>query len=176
MIELIKDKIAGFVVSGKMKSHQHDMQSFDSIFSRSFTYFVVMPEIESDFNHSFEVLNFLDANKKTPIAFTYEFKVSLLPQKFRARAVGYNLADISKIKLPSASLIKKLNEMSFNVVLDLNRSESIFNSYAASLVKAPVRIGFRKNNSDQYYNLQFNIEETDAEISYKKMLNCLQMF
>jgi hypothetical protein len=176
MIELIKDKIAGVIVSGKLKSHENTLQSFDNIFSKSFTYFIVMPEDESDFNHSFEVLNFLDSNRKTPIAFTFEYKVSLLPQKFRARAIGYNLADVSRLKLPSASLIKKLNAMNYNVVLDLNRTESIFNSYAANLVKAPVRIGYQKNNSDKYYNLQFNIDEASPEISYKKLLNCLQMF
>ncbi|QQS36311.1 MAG: hypothetical protein IPM56_19060 [Ignavibacteriales bacterium] len=176
MIEIIKDKIAGFVVSGKLKEHENNLQSFFNVFSKSFTYFVVMPEDESDFNHSFEVLNYLDSNRKTPIAFTYEFKVSLLPQKFRARAVGYKISDMNKLKLPSHSLIKKLKDLNFNVVLDLNRKESIFNSYAANLVKSPVRIGYRKNNSDKYYNLQFNIEETDPQISYKKLLNCLQMF
>lgn len=176
MIGLIKDKIAGIIVSGKLKELQNNLQSFDNVFSKSFTYFVIMPENESDFNHSFEVLEFLDSNRKTPIAFTYEFKVSLLPQKLRARAVGFTMSDINKLNLPSASLVKKLNGLNFNAVLDLNRTESIFNSYAANLVKAPVRIGFRKNNSDKYYNLQFNIDETNPEISYKKLLNCLQMF
>lgn len=176
MIELIKDKIAGFVVSGKLKEHENSLQSFHNIFSRSFTYFVVMPEDETDFNHSFEVLHYLDTNKKTPIAFTFEFKVSLLPQKFRARAIGYKLTDVSKLKLPSHSLVKKLNEVNANVVLDLNRKDSIFNSYASNLVKAPVRIGYLKNNSDKYYNLQLNIDEESPEISYKKLLNCLQMF
>jgi hypothetical protein len=44
------------------------------------------------------------------------------------------------------------------------------------LVNAPVKVGFRKSNSDKFYSLQIDNTEDNPEIFYKNLLNCLQMF
>jgi hypothetical protein len=100
----------------------------------------------------------------------------LIPAKFRPSVVDFSLEDLSRLKLPTARLKDKLSTLEFNTVLDLNRKESLFNSYSANLVKANLRVGFTKYNSDKYYNLQVANLEDNAQIVYKNFLNCLQMF
>jgi hypothetical protein len=176
MFGLIKDKIAAFVVQRQLKYKQLGSHIFTDFFAKAFTFFVAMPEDDHDFNHSLVVLNFLAENKKSVIILTRDFKVSLLPAKYRAKTIEYNFKDISKLYLPSKRLIDKLTELQFNASIDLNRKENLFYSLSANLVQAPVRIGFTKPDSDKFYNLQVVNGEDNPEISYKNFLNCLQMF
>ena len=86
------------------------------------------------------------------------------------------LIDVSKLNLPSNKLMNELAGKSFNAVIDLNRGENLFCSFASNLVESPMRIGFKKKNSDKFYNIQINDSEDNPQISYKNLLNCLQMF
>lgn len=176
MLEFIKDKIAERFVEKQLKEKHFESHSFSDLLAKAFTYFIVMPADDRDFTYSFEVLNFLAAGNKNAMVLTRDFKVSLLPQRFRARAIEYSEKDITKLKLPAKSLIHKLNEMHFNVGIDLNRKENLFCSYTLNLVQAPVKIGFAKNDSDRFYNLQVINGEDNPEVSYKNFLNCLKMF
>jgi hypothetical protein len=176
MFDSIKEKIAEIVVEKQLKNKREGSHTFTGFFGKAFTFFVAMPEDDHDFNHSLIVLNFLADSKKSVIVLTRDFKVSLLPAKYRAKAIEYNFKDISKWKLPSQRLIDKLSEMQFNASIDLNRKENLFYSLSANLVQAPLRIGFAKSDSDKFYNLQVVNGEDNPEISYKNFLNCLQMF
>ena len=176
MFGFIKEKIAGIVVQKQLKNKHLDSHIFTGFFDKAFTFFVAMPEDDHDFNHSLVVLNFLTENKKSVMVLTRDFKVSLLPPKYRAKTIEYNFKDISKLYLPSKRLMDKLTEMQFNASIDLNRKHNLFYSLSANLVQAPLRIGFTKTDSDKFYNLQVANGEDNPEISYKNFLNCLQMF
>jgi len=176
MFDSIKEKIAEFIVEKQLKNKQEGSHTFTGFFGKAFTFFVAMPEDDHDFTHSLVVLNFLTENKKSVMVLTRDFKVSLLPPKYRTKAIEYNFKDISKLYLPSKKLSDKLTEMQFNASIDLNRKENLFYSLSANLVQAPVRIGFAKPDSDKFYNLQVVNGEDNPEISYKNFLNCLQMF
>ncbi len=135
-----------------------------------------MPEDDRDFTYSLSVLNFLAENKKSAMILARDFKVSLLPQKFKVRAISYSEKEITKWKLPTRHLIEKVSEMPFNVAIDLNRKDSLFHNYIANIVKAPLKIGFVKNDSDKFYNFQVINHGDNPEISYQNFLNCLKMF
>ncbi|MEO8399070.1 MAG: hypothetical protein ABI550_04545, partial [Ignavibacteriaceae bacterium] len=139
-------------------------------------FLVLMPENESDFHHSIVVLKGLEENKKNATIFTFDFRVSLIPVKYRPHVIEYGIDDLNKINLPSKKIISKLNEYNFQAVIDLNRDENIFYSYVANIVKVPVRVGFKKKNSDKFYNLQIANNEANADISYKNFLNSIEMF
>jgi hypothetical protein len=64
----------------------------------------------------------------------------------------------------------------FNVSIDLNRKDNLFHSYSVCVVKTRLKIGFVKNDSDKFYNLQIINHEDNPEISYENFLNCLKMF
>jgi hypothetical protein len=176
MLGFIKDKIAEKFVEKQLREKHFEAHSFTDLLAKAFTYFIVMPGDDRDFTYSLEVLNFLSAGNKSAMVLTRDFKVSLLPQRFRSRAVPYSEKDITKLNLPSKRLIQKLNEMQFNVAVDLNRRENLFCSFSLNMVQAPVRVGFAKADSDRFYNLQVINKEDNPEISYKNFLNCLKMF
>ena len=172
----LKDKIAGFLVKNKLKDFEITEHNFRDFFKKSFNFFIAMPENDTDFGQAFFVLDYLEENRKSVTVFTHDYKVNLLPTKFRQKAIGYNLSDVSKLNLPSKRISDKLEQMRFQAVIDLNRQENIFCSYVTNLIKAPYKMGFVKGNPDKYYNIQVINRSTDAENSYKNLLNCLKMF
>jgi len=176
MFDFLKNKIAEIIVDKQLKEQHFEPHTFTDFFSKAFTFFIAMPEDDRDFTYSLTVLNFLADYKKSAMVMTKDFKVSLLPQKYRGRAIEYSDRDISKWKLPSKRLADKLSEMQFNVSIDLNRKENLFYSYSSNLVQAPLKIGFAKPDADKFYNLQIINEEDNPEISYENFLNCLRMF
>jgi len=176
MIGQWKDKIAEMLVKNKLKDFEIKEHNFREFFKRSFNFFVIMPEDDSDFGHSFVVLNYLDDNRKSVTVFTHDYKVNLLPPKFRQRAMGYTVDDVSKLHLPSKRINEKLDQMRFQTVIDLNRTENLFCRYIINRLKAPYKMGFVAGNPDKFYNIQVINKNPGAENSYKNLLNCLKMF
>lgn len=176
MLEFLKEKIAGKVIERHLKDQGFAPNTFRSFIKSSYSFFVEMPEDDRDFTYSLSVLNFLSENKKNAMILARDFKVSLLPQKFKARAIAYSEKDIKKWKLPSRNLIEKVSQMPFNAAIDLNRKDSLFHNYIVNIVKAPIKIGFVKSDSDKFYNFQVINHGDSPEISYQNFLNCLKMF
>ncbi len=173
---MIKEQIASYIIKKNLKGKQNLRLSFNGLFSKSFSLFVIMPENESDFYSSQRVLEFLSSNKKNITVFTHDFRVSLLPIRFKSQVIDYGFGEITKLNLPSAGLIEKLRNVDVQAAVDLNREDNLFYSYSANLVNSPLRIGIKKNNSDFYYNIQFADLTENADIFYKNFLNFLQMF
>ncbi len=176
MIGNVKEKIAEFIVNKKLKQFASEKQSFKDLLKSSFNFFIIMPENENHFHHAMKVIKFLETLNKNLAVFTHDYRVNLLPQKYHAQAVDFGIADINKLNLPSKRLEEKLKALEYQAVIDLNKEDNLFNSFSANLVRSPVRIGFQKNNSDKFYNLQIVNKEDNPEIFYKNLLNCLQMF
>ena len=176
MIKYIKEKIANYIVEKRLKKNAPSRQSFSNLLQKTFTFLVIMPEGEDDFHKSMQVLKYLDEHGKRLTVFSYDFRRSLISEKFRPSTIEYGLTDRTRLGLPSNRVISELESKEFNAVIDLNRGENIYCSFSANLVKAPLRISFRKKNSDKYYNVQISDNEDNSEISYKNFLNCLQMF
>jgi hypothetical protein len=176
VIDFLKEKLAGLIVGKKFKSEHYTTRSFKDFFKRSFTFLVLMPDNDTDFHYAIEVLKGLSLNKKHATVFTQEFRANLVPMKYRPQVVEYTEKDIGRLYIPSKKLMEKLTSLRFNAILDLNRKENIFCSVVSSMVNAPIKVGFKKNNADKYYNLQISSKEENAELSYKNYLNCLEMF
>jgi hypothetical protein len=176
MIELIKEKIASYIVKKNIRENIPIQQSFSQSFKNSFNFLVLMPENESDFRNAFIVIDFLDSNNKTLTVFTNDFRVALLPVKFRNKTLSFSINEISKLKLPSNELIAKLKKLHFDIVIDLNREENLFYSFVSNIVNAKIRIGMEKKKSNNYYNLIFSDNIFESNIFYTNLLNCLKMF
>jgi hypothetical protein len=176
MIGQLKEKIASLLVKNRLKDFEITEHNFRDFFRRSFDFFVTMPENDSDFNHALQILNYLDENRKSVTVFTHDYKVNLLPTKFRQKAIGYTIDDVNKLNLPSKRISDQLERLRFQTVIDLNRQENLFCSYIVNRLKAPYKMGFVKGDPDKYYNIQVINKSPDAENSYKNLLNCLKMF
>jgi hypothetical protein len=176
MISYFKSKIANSVVNKKLKDKTISSISFTNFLRKSSSFFVVMPEPEDDFQKSKQVLKFLSENRKKITTLNFDFRVTDLLHEHLQESIPYGLVDYSKINLPSKKLTKLLSEKGFDVVIDLNRGDNLFCSFAANLVNSTLIMGFKKNNSDRYYNIQIDDNEENSEFSYKNFINCLQMF
>ncbi len=176
MIDYIKEKLATYIVKKNLKENLPLQQSFSQSFKNSFNFFVIMPANESDFRNSFTVLDFLDSQNKTLTIFTNDFRVALLPVKFRNKSLSFSIIEMNKLKLPTNDLIAKLKKLHFDAVLDLNREENLFSSFVSNLVNSKIRIGIEKKKSVNYYNLIFSDNNFESNIFYSNLLNCLKMF
>ena len=176
MLKTIKQKIARYVVNKKIKHIEIRRQSFTDLLKNSMRFFILMPDNEVHFHNASVIINYFESLDKDIIVFTRDFRVNLLPIKHRNPSINFGLEDITKLNLPTDKLENKLKEYEFDLVIDLNKEENLFYSLIANLVRSQVRVGFKKNNSDKYYNLQIDNSEDNPEIFYKNLLNCLQMF
>lgn len=176
MLSSLKEKIAHSFLDWKIKGHEYEAQSFTEFFRKSFNFLILMPQDDTDFAHSTQVLSFLEDRKKHVTIFTFDFRVSLLPLKYRPKVIEHTATNKNSFKLPSGKVIDRIKNMTFQVVIDLNRKENLFYSYIASVVNAPIKIGFAKPDADRFYNFQIKNDVEEAELAYKSFLNCLEIF
>ena len=114
MFEAIKKRIALYIVNQKLRHNKTESISFKNLLKNSFRFFIIMPWNESNFHKAEVVLKFFEGKKKEVIVFTRDYRINLLPQKFRPGAVDFGISDISKLYLPSGSLEKKLKKLKLN--------------------------------------------------------------
>jgi hypothetical protein len=176
MIESIKDNISRFLIVRQLKNLVLNEQDFSEALRRSGSFLILMPEDEKDFRSSYVVLDYLEHLNKSIKILTRDYRISLLPAKFRSKAAEFGIADLNRLDLPSAKFIKKLSEMKFDGVIDLNRKDDLFYSYVSNLVNARIRIGFAKKGADKFYNFQISNNDIESDKSYNNFLNCLKMF
>jgi len=171
-----KTIIAKYKVNKSINNQVIDQIDFSSLLEKSYSFLVMMPEEEVDFHHAVFVLEYLKSKSKHATIMTKDYRVSLINQNLRQGLIEFEIRDISKIKLPVKKLISKLREKNFDVVLDLNRKENLFYSYAVSQIKSKIKISFEKKGSDKFYNFQVSCKNKEPEEAYKYLVNCLQMF
>lgn len=176
IIEIVKEKISRFIITRKLKNIVLSEQDFSEALKRSGSFLFLMPEDETDFRACFFVLNHFEELNKSIKVITRDYRISLLPTKFRNRAMEIGISNLNKLDLPSHQLTATLSEMRFDTVIDLNRKDNLFYSYIANLVNAKTRIGFAKKGADKFYNFQITNKDADPSKSYDNFLNCLKMF
>ena len=176
MIDLIKENVSRVLISRKLKNIVLNEQDFSEALRRSGSFLILMPEDEKDFRASYIILEYLEHLNKSIKILTRDYRISLMPAKFRNKAMEFGIADLNKLDLPSHKLIEKLSDMKFDGVMDLNRKDDLFYSYASNLVNARIRIGFSKKGADKFYNFQITNNDVESELAYSNFLNCLKMF
>ncbi len=174
-MKFLKDQAASLVISKRFKKHQFNNQSFTSAFENAKSFLILMPEDEREFQYAFTILDHLESKKKDFYVLTYDYRVSVLPFKYRNRAISHGIKDKNKIDLPTRRFLSSLKKKNFDAILDLNRKPQLFYIYVCCIVKAEVSIGFKKKFADRVYNLQISSSETNPKISFENLLSCLNM-
>jgi len=176
MIGILKEQAAKYFLKKRLSYKEFDQRNFASVFKRSFSFLVLMPRDERDFRLTIPVMEFLREEKKSIVTMTYDYRISLLPTFLKPNAIEHGINDVTKLNLPSKKILGKLDNMRFDVVIDMNREEVLFYSFISKFVNAPVKIGFARSDADDYFNLQVINDQGNPEISYQNLLNCLKMF
>ena len=176
MLDEAKNNIAKLIFNKKFLKGKYNSQLFNKFLTESDRYLFIMPNNDSDFKNSFDVIRYFLIYKKKVSLFLPEFKINLIPDGRKYSFIGFGLDDITNLNLPSKSLIQRLNEYSFDVVVDLNRSENLFFIAVANIVRAKNRIGFKRTKTDPHYNFLMVDDKINSEKSYRNLLNSLKMF
>jgi len=176
MIENLKKQAAKFVVNKRIPRTEFNQRNFTSVLARTYSFLVIMPLDERDFRLVFPILDYLREQSKNIVVMTNDFRISLLQPYFKTNAIEHGLKDVNKLNLPSKSLLHKLSNMRFDVIIDTNRTEVLYYSVIAKSLTSQVKIGFVRSDSDRYFNFQVTGSQNDPEISYQNLLNCLKMF
>jgi hypothetical protein len=174
-MNIVKQKAAKIFINLNFKKGEFDNQSFSSAFKGSNSFLILMPDDDKDFQYAVNILDYLEELKKDYSILTFDYRVSLLPLRFRKKTLGHGMKDINKIELPSKRLTSYLTKKKYDTLLDLNRKEQLFYTFVSGIMSAEVSIGFAKSFADKVYNIQIVNSETNPKISYENLLNCLKM-
>ena len=176
MIDTLKERAARYFIKKRNPGIEFSQRNFSGIFSKTYSFLILMPANESEFRFVFPLLDYLREQRKNIVVMTYDFRVSLLQPYFKTNAIEHGLRDETKLNLPSKKLLDKLSNMRFDVIIDSNREENLFYSYVAKSLNTNIKIGFAGSDSDNYFNFQVVNTQNDPETSYRNLLNCLKMF
>lgn len=176
MFENIKKKIASFIVKRKYFSQKREIKSFSGFITNSHYMIFIMPSDEKEFSNCFDIIKYFQIHKKIITLFLPEFDANLIPDKDYYRLITYSADELNRFGLPSLVLKNKLNKNKYDVLIDLNLEEDNFHTAIAGEISAKYRIGANKKKSSQIFDFQINCSKNNPEISYRNLLNSLQMF
>lgn len=176
MFEKLKLKIAHFYIRKNYIKPVAESFSYNNIISNSRDFFVIMPKDDTDFSNGLELIKYLLINNKNVTLFLPEHKYNLIPEKEKFRYISYHEDQKSRLNLPVKTLVQRLKSKEFEVVVDLNRNEDVYFSSISNIVSSRFRIGFNKERSENYYNLQIVNSAGDSELIYRNFVNFLKMF
>jgi hypothetical protein len=151
-------------------------RTYTNFAKNSDRFLLILPQLENDYMNSLQVIDSLLKEKKKVSIVIKDLKVNHLLSQYKVDYIDFGTKDILRFDLPSKKLVQALKEKTYDVVIDLNMGENIFSGIIANLCLSNYRIGFKKENSDKFYNIQIINNESNSAISYRNLLNSLQMF
>jgi len=173
--KLLKFKFASYLAQRRYVKKQPEQIHFNGIMNNS-NFLVLMPENDVDFINSFDLPKFLSIHKKNVTVVVAEYKFSSLVGRQSYKVHTFGLTEVTRLSLPTDSLVKKIDDTNYDVVIDMNRTVNIFFSALSNAVKSKIKIGFKKEDSDKFYNFQVVNNTVSPEVSYKNMIGSIQMF
>jgi len=176
MFEKLKKNIAHFIVKRKYLKQNANTICYNEFLTNSHNILLIMPKNEKEFFNAFDILRYYQVHKKNITLFLPEHKYNSVPEKEKYKYISYSLFQITRLNLPNKSLRNKLKNIEIDAVIDLNRSEEIFFSTVTNIVKSKMRVGFKRDLMDIYYNLVIDQKQDDPELAFKGFLATLQMF
>jgi len=176
MFDKLRLKLARIIIRQKYLRKNTDPIMFNNIISQAKDFFIIMPDSDAEFSYSMDLLKYLLIHRKSVTLFLPEHKYSLIPEKDKYKFIPFSPLEKTKLFLPNQALKDRLKTKTFDAVIDLNRQESVFFSAVVNIVQSKLRIGFDKANSSPYYNFQFAETQNNPEVTFRNLLNFLQMF
>jgi hypothetical protein len=175
LIELIKNKIADFIISRNLRNLSEKQVNFKKFFSDAKSILLVMPLSDKDLGSAFFLIDQLYTKGKSLTLLIAEHRVSLLNTQKQVNYITYSLNDVSKLHLPLPALKSKLSGNKYNLSIDLNLTPDRFLRALSIYIDSDIKAGFKDDNADSFYNFQIS-KEINTKKSYENLLNSLNMF
>lgn len=176
MLEEYKTKIGYYIFKKKIKKDFDSNFSFTDFIENTLDYILILPLNDLDYSNSFDVAKYFKIHKKNVTLFIPEHKKNSVSISNNYHVLDYSINEISKLGLPNKTLMNKINQHNFDVLIDLEREENLFLAAVTSLINAKYKVGFKKEGVDNLYNFQLVNSKINSEISYRNLLNSLKMF
>lgn len=176
MLEKLRIKLAHRIARKKFLKPINTPINFNQEIKISKNYFLILPQTEEEIFYSLIIADYLLTKDKN-IAFFLPYQFRHTVGKYEnATVISFHEQSKTKLFLPNKNFRNKLSEMHFDIVIDFNRDEDIFMSSLANIVNSIIRIGFKKNNSELYYNLLVENTSNDPKTCFNNLLNAIKMF
>ncbi|MGA9116768.1 MAG: hypothetical protein WB626_08340 [Bacteroidota bacterium] len=153
--------------------------SFTGALSRARTALLIMPLKRREFLPALGVIELL--RERIP-----ERGVTILSddhgrEAMRALPFGHFIhlleEDLTPLYLPRQPMLNRVLQQKFDIAIDLNLDLILPSAYICRASDARVRVGFAREGSDPFYNLQIQPDRTlPRKHLYDRMAKFLQMF
>lgn len=149
--------------------------NFTQAFQRARYIVVIMPRKKEQFLIAYEMLKNIPGKFNITVIAMAEYRDYFTVKKYRYVEVGED--DISVFGLPKKNFIKKIVLFRYDIAIDMSFDFDIFNAWLCQKINSGIKIGFKKENADLFYNFQLAIgEETDMKSAYIGMIGSLSIF
>jgi len=159
--------------------HNHDrIMNFTDALRRSRRALVIFPESSVDGESASTFLQYLirKFSSERLMVIIRDDQLFTMASAPPLKTLTYSERDINKWFVPRRELLQRMESNNFDVAVDLNLNFSLTSAFLCKASNAPLRIGFVKKNSDQFYNFQFKTKGNNNKYSYRSLLKCLDMF
>lgn len=176
MLEKLRLKMGHWIIRKKFLKPSNSPLNFNQEIKNSKNYLLILPQTEEDIYYSLVIADYLLTKDKIITFFiAYQYKNSV--DKYdNSTVISFHEQSKTKLFLPNKNFRNKFSQMNFDIVIDFNRNEDIFMSSLTNIVNSKIRIGFKKNNSDLYYNLLIENTSNEPQTCFNNLLTTLKMF
>lgn len=161
----------------KLKSEMKGKKivNFTKSFQRARYIVVVMPRKFEQFLVAYEMLKNIPSKYSVTVIAPSAFKEYFTIKRYNYIEIADE--DVSFFGLPKKNFIKKLALFRYDVAIDMSFDFDIFNAWLCQGLNAGVKIGFKRDNADLFYNFQLAIsEKTDLKSAYSGIIASLSIF
>lgn len=174
MFENLKYRLAQYTALKSFKKVEEDEKEFNKFFSNSTKFLLIIPTVQEDVNNCLDFYHKLaEMNKNIKLLRIAPVKIADLNT---TDIINLKETDFSRLNLPNKNFLKQLKSEKFDISIDLELNNNLIAGYLTKHSNAFYKVGFKKENSDLYYNFQVSKSTINSEISYRNLLNSLLMF
>ncbi len=176
MLEKLRIKMGHWIIRKKFLKPIGSPLNFNQEIKNSKNYLLILPQTEDEIYHALIIADYLLTKDKS-ITFFLPYKFRNSVDKYdNSTVISFHEQSKTKLYLPNKNFRNKFSQMNFDIVIDFNRNEDLFMSSLSNIVKSKIRIGFKKSNSDLYYNLLIENTSNEPQTCFNNLLNTLKMF
>ncbi len=179
MLEQVFEYIGLQYTKFKFRQEKDSAQQLTNFFSNARTMLLILPvdyeEAQIAGNLIYPVLRKFDSIDVTVL--TEGIRATPLGDFPKSKVIRISSSHINKFSLPRQHLIERINETTYDVIIDLNLDFVLYAAYICRATGSNVRIGFTHPSADTFYNVQINVDRTKpVQYIYNQLAQYLTMF
>lgn len=170
----LKERFANNVVRRRTRRNKKAL-TFNDVIKSSNSAIFLMPRLSLEFYLARSVVESFMKYFRRAVLLVSDNMRELAT--YRNEIIVFSQSDTTWLKLPKRDLISRLHRENFDIAFDMSHSEDLFMSYLCYKSDAKMTVGFTKNDSDRYYDLQIRTQRSDdMKKAYELLANTIKMF